>query len=64
MGELFLLGLTHRGPETGFFLRNTWLHAVNSVKNPVSLAESVQDCQPSTLNPQLPLSPRKFRIET
>jgi len=35
------------GAQKPGFLRNTSLHTVNSVKNPVSLSECVQDC----LNP-------------
>ena len=31
------IGLTHEGPETGFFYENTSLQPAPKVKNPVSL---------------------------
>ncbi|MGB7711609.1 MAG: glycerol-3-phosphate acyltransferase [Microcoleus sp.] len=46
--SLIEIGLTHGGPETGFFYENNSFQPADSVKNPVSLSDCIQDCEIET----------------
>ena len=46
--SLIEIGLTHGGPETGFFYENNSFQPADSVKNPVSLSDCIQDCELET----------------